>query len=266
MRSIPKSSDPPKANPSSRAPRQSNGPRYAYLAKILIDGVVSGKYPVGSLLPTELEISERFQLSRQTVREALRKLSNLGLVERKPGVGTRVRQAHTQSRYSYTVESIADLLEYAQEVRLIVHSIEKIEARGALADFLACRDATPWLCIKGTRWHGGDDVPIAVSEIFMRMNYPGIERYLRRPQTPITSILEKRYGEVVEEIRQEIFAVAMPAEAAAVLVVPPGAPGLEVRRRFYGSAGRLIFVGRILHASERFSYSMRFQRDFGIEV
>ena len=242
-----------------------SGPLHASLARTLIDGIANGTYPVGSLLPTELEISERFQVSRQTVREALRKLNNLGLVERKPGVGTRVLQVHTQSRYSYTVESIADLMAYAKEVRLIVQSIEKIEARGALADYLACRDTTPWLCIKGTRWHVGDDLPIAVSEIYMRMNYPGIERHLKRPQIPITVILERKYGEIIEEIRQEIFAVPMPAEPAAVLGVPPGAPALEVRRRFYASAGRLVYVGRILHASERFGFSMRFQRDFSMQ-
>ena len=65
--------------------------RYAALAQSLLHDIESGRYPVGSLLPTEIELVEQFGLSRHTVREAIRQLQQVGLVTRRKGVGTRVK-------------------------------------------------------------------------------------------------------------------------------------------------------------------------------
>ena len=45
----------------------------------------------GDLLPTETELMERMQVGRSSVREALRGLAVLGLVEIRQGQGTFVR-------------------------------------------------------------------------------------------------------------------------------------------------------------------------------
>ena len=55
-------------------------PRYQDVADVLMKEVSEGKFPIGSMLPTELELCERFDVSRYTVREALRRLEEIGLV------------------------------------------------------------------------------------------------------------------------------------------------------------------------------------------
>ena len=42
--------------------------RYAQVARDLTDGIANGRFPVGSLLPTELELCEHYAASRHTVR------------------------------------------------------------------------------------------------------------------------------------------------------------------------------------------------------
>ena len=49
-------------------------PRYLQVARELRQDIVDGVYPVGSQLPTEHELCERFSVSRYTIREALRRL------------------------------------------------------------------------------------------------------------------------------------------------------------------------------------------------
>lgn len=49
--------------------------------------IMSGQIKAGDKLPTERELSENFQVNRATVREALRKLENLGLLEIRHGDG-----------------------------------------------------------------------------------------------------------------------------------------------------------------------------------
>jgi GntR family transcriptional regulator len=65
-------------------------PRYLSISEELLSDIGAGKFPVGSMLPTELELCERFEVSRFTVREALRRLHEMGLLHAlAPRVGHR---------------------------------------------------------------------------------------------------------------------------------------------------------------------------------
>ena len=55
--------------------------------------IVSGELRPGNQLPTETELCRMYQVSRTSVRQALTKLSTLGLVEARVGGGTFVREA-----------------------------------------------------------------------------------------------------------------------------------------------------------------------------
>lgn len=67
--------------------------------------IESGAYQVGERIPTEPELMEMFQVSRNTVREAVQSLTWAGILEVKQGDGTYVRsnnrfQANMTQRYS----------------------------------------------------------------------------------------------------------------------------------------------------------------------
>lgn len=53
-------------------------------------GIVTGRFPVGSILPSDAAMMESYGVSRTVLREALRTLEAKGLVEARPKVGTRV--------------------------------------------------------------------------------------------------------------------------------------------------------------------------------
>jgi GntR family transcriptional repressor for pyruvate dehydrogenase complex len=54
--------------------------------------IAEGRLKSGDQLPPERELAEKFLVSRTSVREALRALESLGLVEIRPGEGTFVRE------------------------------------------------------------------------------------------------------------------------------------------------------------------------------
>jgi GntR family transcriptional regulator len=56
----------------------------------LLDEIQKGSYPVGSTIPTETEISDIFQISRSTVRQAIAELAQEGWLDRKTSKGTFV--------------------------------------------------------------------------------------------------------------------------------------------------------------------------------
>ena len=53
-------------------------------------GIVTGRFPVGSILASDAAMMERYGVSRTVLREALKTLEAKGLVEARPKVGTRV--------------------------------------------------------------------------------------------------------------------------------------------------------------------------------
>lgn len=67
-------------------------PMYRQIAEDLRAQIESGELEPGQQLRTELELRERYDASRNTVRDAIKWLTNLGLVETKPGQGTFVVQ------------------------------------------------------------------------------------------------------------------------------------------------------------------------------
>ncbi len=50
------------------------------------DSIISGRFNIGDKLPSERELVEQFQVSRVTVREALRSIQHLGLISIKRGI------------------------------------------------------------------------------------------------------------------------------------------------------------------------------------
>jgi DNA-binding FadR family transcriptional regulator len=73
---------------SGRPPRLS-----VVVVKVLVESIVSGRYPSGSLLPPEPVLCQAFDVSRSVMREALKVLEEKGLVRARQGHGTTVTAA-----------------------------------------------------------------------------------------------------------------------------------------------------------------------------
>jgi GntR family transcriptional repressor for pyruvate dehydrogenase complex len=88
----------------------------------VFDEIVSGHYAVGDRLPTEMEISEAWGVSRPVVREALLRLRADGLVVSHQGLGTFVStQPAPRIRTYARAQDVASYLR-CQEVRIALES------------------------------------------------------------------------------------------------------------------------------------------------
>lgn len=63
---------------------------HSYVINDIGVGIVSGRFPVGSILPNDAAMMGEYGVSRTVLREALKTLEAKGLVEARPKVGTRV--------------------------------------------------------------------------------------------------------------------------------------------------------------------------------
>lgn len=83
--------------PSSSIARDSPIPFYFQLAELLEHEIQSGRWAPGLRLPSELELCTHFGVSRTTVRQALGRLEQEGLISRRKGQGTFVEGSRPRS-------------------------------------------------------------------------------------------------------------------------------------------------------------------------
>lgn len=109
------------------------------LAAHLQDAISRGDYPVGNSLPSERELMSRFQVSRTTVREALRVLSAQGLVEVRRG---RSGGSYVSNPSSKSVVRSLNLFIKGQDIRFIdlVFARQAIEPAAAAQAALSRTD------------------------------------------------------------------------------------------------------------------------------
>jgi GntR family transcriptional regulator len=72
--------------------KRRNVPLHHQVFLVLQDGIAEGRYAPGEALPGEEDLAGLFGVSRVTIRAALETLDALGLIERRQGVGTFVRE------------------------------------------------------------------------------------------------------------------------------------------------------------------------------
>lgn len=80
---------------------------WVQLARDLAYAIATGRYPVGTLLPKELDICRKTGLSRHTVRAALDHLQRTGLIKRTPHVGTEVVARGAARGFAYIGSSLS---------------------------------------------------------------------------------------------------------------------------------------------------------------
>lgn len=230
-------------------------PRYQLVAQALIDDINAGRYQLGDFLPTEAELCEQFNVSRYTVREALRQLSELGLIVRQAGVGTRLVAKQPSIQYVQTTDGVEDLYKFVRDIRLIIQAQELIACDRALANLLGCPPGQEWVHIQGQRFVNNEDTPIALTDVYVAKQYQRILDEPRDDSVPIYSLIEKIYGFRILEVKQDISAIQLDAASAKALNEKTGAAALQVLRRYFGPNKELVEVAISLHSGARFTYS-----------
>lgn len=230
-------------------------PRYVQVTEALAREIRDGRHPVGSLLPPEPQLCERFAVSRHTVREAVRVLCERGLVSRQQGVGTRVLASHNEKRYVASLSSLRDLMAYTQQTRLKYIGSQWTLVDAALAQLLRCDENERWLELDSCRYPVEGGQPIVHMRIFVREQCDGIQSALEDGDAWVYGLIEKHGGERILEAQQIVGAIGIPEKSARVLGVEPGSPGLFVRRYYLGHKSRLLAVSLNVYPVNRFEFA-----------
>ena len=225
--------------------------------------ILRGLYPVATPLPSEQSLMERFKVSRHTVRDALRHLRDLGLVESHQGLGTLVLNAGGPQAYVHQVNDIGELHDYKVDSRYGDHA-DPVVLTDSLALRLGVKKTTAWLRIDGMRFDQTSAVAMCVVEIYVPTRFSGIGRLLRRRTVPIYALIEAVYGESVGEVHQDLRAVPATPKIAAALKLQPAQMLVEIKRVYRLTSGEVAEITFNYYRASTFTFSMKLRRVRGV--
>jgi DNA-binding GntR family transcriptional regulator len=229
-------------------------PRYRQVADELIERIARGVYPVGGLLPTEMELCDHYRISRSTVREALRRLRDAGLISRRRRIGSEVLTRTAPATFHRPAHPVGDLLQYAEDTCVEILSKERVEANRALAELLDCRVGQAWIRIESMRSRPGNRSPICVTTAYVVPRQRGADRNVEALEGSSVAKLERMHGLRIARVEQSVEAVTLPRRQAKLLRAELGSAALRSTRRYYRDDGRLIELSIATHPSDRFTY------------
>ncbi|WP_321928720.1 GntR family transcriptional regulator [Paraburkholderia guartelaensis] len=236
--------------------------RYAALAQALVKAISSGRYAVGSLLPTEPELAELYSVSRHTVRAALKMLQDLGYISRKKSVGTIVESANPRTAFTQSFETPEDLMRVAATEVRSIETVTPVKLDRTLARTLEAPPGSHWIRLSGLRVEAGKrGAPLAWADIYIDAAFAHLIDEIRsRPGELVSTMIERESGQPFDEIRQIVRGVLIDAALARRLKVEPASAGLRLVRHYRRQDGRILEISDTRYPADRVSVSFQLKR------
>jgi GntR family transcriptional regulator len=214
--------------PAGGIDRESPVPFYFQLSELLQNEIAIGRWMPGDRLPSEAELGSRVGLSRTTVRQALMRLEQKGLISRRKGHGTFVEgtrprswmiqssEGFFQDEWTRTGSTVTSKLVQAKAGPLPPWACDALglplQSHGATLERIRAIDGL-------VAMYNINHLPPSLADAALAHENPNESLYLR---------LKERAGVEVAGARRTLESVPAEEKLATMLEVPRGAPLLFV--------------------------------------
>ena len=229
----------------------SNSPLYQQIYQLLRNKILGGYWRPNEMLPSEAELTEQYQVSRATVRQALDELANDGLIYRKQGRGTFVSPPTVEQGLVRIVSFTDDMQQRGLMPGTKLISAGHVPATETLAHQLQIEVGEPLARIERLRL--ADNEPMSVEISFLVQRYcPGI---LSRDYTThsLRRMLEEKYSIRIASARQTIRAISATEKLAEILTTENGAALLYIERLSLSEFDVPVEYLRLYHRGDRYT-------------
>jgi GntR family transcriptional regulator len=221
---------------------------------VLRDQISAGNYPSGTALPSENQLSEEFHVSRITVRAALANLESSGLVDRRHGIGTFVKEHITPTQiHAPMVDLLAHIANVNSSTQVKLREVGFVKAPPHVQLLFNCgpnqmfQRAVRVRSTKGVPiFHIMTLVPEQIARQFTRKELAGASMYQ----------LLRNKGYQFKSGNQLISAALAVPSVAKDLNVEVGAPLLQVRRIHFDALMRPFEYMEYLASPAQFEIQM----------
>lgn len=236
-------------------------PLYFQLYKLLKNNILDGTFTNGSQLPTEGQLSKKFNVSRITSKRAMDELAREGFVERHRGRGTYVtHETNISPMHAPMVGLLQEIESIGQSSTAIILRCRMMRPPAKIRQIMGLADGEKILHLRRVRQHDG--IRFGYYSSWTRfMDLPGDTSVFEH--TPRMSYFRSK-GLKVSFVKQSLTACAANAEAAKALGVERGTALLSLTRMAYKnrhSQDRPVDYLQVLYHPDRFEYRIDMELD-----
>ena len=233
------------------------GAPYLQVKTYLKDGLASGRWPAGALMPSEAELVGLFGLSRMTVSRAIKALQSEGLIDRSQGKGTFAAPLHRVSS-RLTIRDLHEEIESGgHRHHAVLHLAREENASTTVANRLGLRsgDAVFHTIIV----HHRDSLPLQCEDRYVNPacapGYLGVDFTQTTPTAYLLQVAP------LWQAQYSIEASTPTAQEAELLKIDAAAPCLVVVRRTVNGQRppAPITLARLVHPGSRYALEGQFQ-------
>jgi GntR family transcriptional regulator len=210
---------------------------------------------VGDPLPTEEALASRFNVSRETIREAIRPFWEDGTIKRRPRLGTWLAKPPTEAvddRLTGPFEDFASLADARIELKNSSQAV--VEPTPQLRTVLKLANGERVYQIRRVRTHQGRPL-VMLDAVFPERIGRRIEAFVLRGGL-FVPVLRAVVDQRIHEQYQKIEAIAATADMAELLEVERGVPLLLVQRVFVDGRGRPVVLFKSHYRADLYFYTV----------
>lgn len=213
--------------------------------------------------PSELDLADQYEVSRQTVREALRRLRAAGVVRGERGRTSRLTDPAEIDQPLGTLYSLFFSVEAAGQEQCSVVRQLKLIADGVVSDRLGLEGSTPLIYLERLRLAGG--APLALDRVWLPASVarPLLEADFTR--TALYAELRERCGVGLTDGEERLRAVVATNAEKQLLDLPAGVAVLSIERIGFNRRTPLEWRHTLVRG-DRFAVSTQFSARFGYRV
>ena len=230
-----------------------NKPMYRQIADALREKIHAGELKPGDALPTESSLQEAFSVSRVTVRQALKRLTEEQIIESIQGSGSYVKE----ERVNYDIYQLTGFYEKLANRNVDTHSdvkiFEVIKADARLAGKLDLNPDDKVWHVKRVRFI--KQKPVNLEETWMPLAmFPDLTWEVM--ENSKYHFIEQIKKMVIERSEQELIPVIPNAETVELLGIAADKPVLEKISRGFLQDGRVFEYSRNTFKSDDYKFTL----------
>ncbi|MEH3826187.1 GntR family transcriptional regulator [Enterobacter roggenkampii] len=230
-----------------------NKPMYRQIADALREKISAGELKPGDALPTESSLQEAFNVSRVTVRQALKLLTEEQIVESIQGSGTYVKE----ERVNYDIYQLTGFYEKLADRNVDTHSevsiFEVLKADAKLAEKLNLSHDDKIWHVKRVRFI--KQKPVNLEETWMPLAlFPDLTwEVMENSKYHYVEQIKKL---VIDRSEQELVPIMPSEETIAALSLDPAKPILEKVSRGFLKDGRVFEYSRNVFNTDDYKFTL----------
>lgn len=213
-------------------------PMYYQLKKIILDMINDGRLKPGDMIPTEMELSEMYGISRTTTRQAILELVTEGQLYRVKSKGTFVAEKRVVQDFTNVIRASHNLLQ-AQNVKTTTKVLDLSVERADdwISKMLQITEGEEVIHLRRLRYI--DDQPNVLADAYMPMICKDIlETDMNR--TGLYEFLDQKEETTAVRAVRELEAISADDTEAELLEIQPGDPIQLTTSVSYTKSGKPI--------------------------